>query len=234
MATISFARNYKTITVKDGDTIKSIAKTYLKSKNNWQALLRYNRLKSANAIKSGMQLKIPYSLSKERVAKLAFKKGTVTVNGKDGQLNMLVRKGDKIKTGNNGRAILRLDDGSKVTIGKNSEIALTQYGFANKGRKSNVQLKKGGMLVKVNKLTKKNRFNVSSVTAVAGVRGTTFKVFIDKKTKESNFTVYAGKVDLADTNNNSLVSLKKGEAAKLSKNNLVKTVVVPEKIQWLK
>ncbi|MDH4128422.1 MAG: FecR domain-containing protein [Spirochaetota bacterium] len=247
VVTIAFTQDYKVITVKNGDTIKKIAAIHLKNPNSWSRLLRYNNLKSPRDVKPGMQLKIPYSLSSERIAKITFIVGKVEVfaNGawNKAKRGSLVKKNDKVKTGANGKATIKLDDGSNVQVSSNSEIVLSQYGFQKRGRQSNVKLNKGGMLVKVNKLTSQSRFGVSSINALAGVRGTTFMVKIDDKTKNVDLSVYAGKVEV---NNNvkgdskgKNVSVEKGQAIKVNvdkkskKTTISKPVSIPKKIEWV-
>jgi hypothetical protein len=235
VASIAFTAGYKTIKVGSGETIQKIANKHLKNPSSWKSLLRYNKLTGPRDIKPGMTLKVPYSLSKERVAKITFKVGDVKVNGKNTKLGALVKKGDRIVTGTNGRATVKLDDGSNIKVEKNSEISLSQYGFQKHGRNSNVQLKKGGMLVKVNKLTRKSKFGVSSVTAVAGVRGTTFYVKMNDKNKNANISVFAGQVDVKKKNSTKVTSVKKGHAINVDdKKKDAVTVSIPKKLQWIK
>lgn len=244
IGTIAFSRGYKTITVKKGDTIQKIAKKHLKNANSWTRLLHYNKLKSPRDISPGMKLKIPYSLSSERVARVIFKIGKVDVfsGGKwrSARVGTLVKKNNRVRTGANGKATVKLDDGTSVKISSNSEIALSQYGFQKRGRKSNIRLNKGGMLVKVNKLTRKSKFGISTITAVAGVRGTTFAVRIDEKSKNLSLTVYAGKVDIGKADKKGkVVSVKKGEAVQVSidKKKKISTISAPvkmtKKLKWI-
>ena len=244
---LAVTQDYKVITVQKGDTIQKIAEKHLKNQNSWSRLLKYNKLRSPRDIKPGMKIKIPYSLSSERIAKVTFKVGKVEIfsNGswKNANKGSLVKKDEKVRTGANGKAKIQLDDGSNVQINNNSEIVLSQYGFQKRGRQSNVKLNKGGMLVKVNKLTRKSQFGVSSVNALAGVRGTTFEVKIDEKTKNVDLSVYAGKVIVSDVkkddSKSEVVNVEKGKAIKLTvdkkskKTTLSKPVSIPKKVEWI-
>jgi hypothetical protein len=71
-----FAEVLQEITVKEGDTLWSVANYFLKDPQKWPELLKYNKLPSSdlNVILPGMRLKVPILLIKEnlRAAHLVY------------------------------------------------------------------------------------------------------------------------------------------------------------------
>ncbi len=238
IASLSYSKSYKTIIVKQGQSIQEIAKIHLKNRNSWRNLLRYNGLQRPQQIKPGMKLRIPYSLASERIATLIFKKGTVTINGKNASIGSILKVGYRVATGSNGKAVIKLDDGSKVKLESNSLIVLSKYGIKKRSRRSIIQLKKGGMLVRVNKLTRRNSFGVSTVTATAGVRGTTFHAKLDKNNRNVKITVYSGKVKLKQKGKGKKsVTIFKGELINLQKGKEIdedQKSAIPKSPKWIK
>ncbi|GMT48857.1 MAG: hypothetical protein IEMM0008_0396 [bacterium] len=209
--------DYKVITVKKGETLDKIARKYLKHNSYKSDLLKYNHI-TASQIKLGKRLKIPYSLSKDRAARVKFLRGHVMrkTNGKwfpVRRSGTVLLQHDVIKTGNKSKVELRFDDGSLLQLSSNSIMSLKEYSYSSKGRKANVNLKKGSLFANVNKLRRKSSFRVSTVTAVAGVRGTQFYVSIDKK-KRVRVEVYKGKVEVSA--NNKVVSVKKNQKTEVA------------------
>ncbi len=77
-----------------------------------------------------------------------------------------------LKTGGNSSALLRLPNGSRYKLGANTVV------MVRKIAKSNIQVNKGFILAKVKKLGRKRGIRVSTVSSVAGVRGTLFSVAV--------------------------------------------------------
>ncbi len=209
--------DYKVITVKKGETADTIARKYLKYRSYKSNLMDYNHIKEAQ-VKPGMRLKIPYSISKERAASVKFLRGRVQrkTNGRwmpIRRAGTVLLQHDVIKTGNKSKIEIHFDNGSLLQLSSNSTLSLKQYSFSSKGRKTNVNLKSGSLFANVNKLRRKSSFKVSTVTAVAGVRGTQFYVSIDKK-KTVKVEVYKGKVEVSA--NNKVVSVKKNHKTEVT------------------
>jgi ferric-dicitrate binding protein FerR (iron transport regulator) len=142
-----------------------------------------------------------FTQASARTARVNFIKGEVSkASGtswvKIHQVGTILKESDKVKTGANSKVEIRFDDGSIMQLGSNSVMALKQYSISDKGRNSNIKLNDGSMFANVKKLKRKSSFKVSTVTAVAGVRGTEFYVSIDDK-KNVKVEVYKGKVDVS-------------------------------------
>ncbi len=175
-----------------------------------------------------------------RTARMIFRKGTVLIqknskgSWKSYNPTMRLTENDRIKTGKNSKAEIRFDDGTKMQLLSNTIATLKNYNLSKTGRKSNVVLKKGSVFANVSRLKRKSSFRVSTVTGVAGVRGTQFYVSINKK-KKMKVEVYKGKVNVSAKNKTVIVkanqqtTVEKGKAPKKAKK-----IVKKRKIKWMK
>jgi len=139
--------------------------------------------------------------------KAAFVKGDVEVGDKaDGKFKSLKRNrrvepGQFVRTGEDARAELQFDDGSVVRIGPASVLHVGQVGFDAKSKEVSVEttLVGGKAWANVAKLVgSEAKFKVKTENAVAGVRGTVFRVNIDRD-KASVVKVYNGAVAVSNS-----------------------------------
>ena len=230
--------DFKLIKVEDGETLNKICDKYLKSRRYKKDLLRFNRLTAAK-VKPGIELKIPYSISKDRAARIKFFRGTIQreTQGKwtpVRRIGTVLLQHDRIKTGNRSKLEIKFDDGSLLQISSNTIISLKEYAYSRKGRTANINLKNGSLFANVKKLRRNSSFTVSTVTAVAGVRGTQFYVSIDDK-KKVKVEVYKGKVEVGAQNKK--VNVKAGQETIVNKGSTPqkpKRIKSPRKIKWAK
>ncbi|MBF0118150.1 MAG: FecR domain-containing protein [Desulfobacterales bacterium] len=102
--------------------------------------------------------------------------------------------GDRITTDKNSRIALKLPDGSFMRFDEQTTFELNSASFDNDERNVNVKMIFGKTWAKVAKFFgKKNRFAVSTPTATAGVRGTVYRVNVQKN-KMVTVKVYTGEV----------------------------------------
>ncbi|MDI6739816.1 MAG: FecR family protein [Candidatus Edwardsbacteria bacterium] len=101
--------------------------------------------------------------------------------------------GDSIRTGKDSRAELNFSDGTVVRLGDN-----TRFFIRENSSDRSFQLLWGKFWAKVVKLAEKSKFEVESPTAVAGVRGTVFKVEVDKDST-SRVAVEEGMVEVTNS-----------------------------------
>lgn len=255
VASFSFAATFETIQVKNGETLDTIAQKYLKSANMAKALLQYNGLNSARDVVAGMNLKVPYSLSNKRVASVSFKVGNVEY--KDGSawkpvaLNQILIQSDVVRTLEGSKANITLDDSTVVKLGPSSTLSLANYAYNQRSRNTNLQLSNGSAALNVTTLTRGSNFNVSSVTAVAGVRGTKFYMGVNDN-NDVDLSVYQGSVEITSNAKSSTptsnvvaaassepassaqpVIVNSGYATRVSASGSVeKPFPIPGKIEW--
>jgi ferric-dicitrate binding protein FerR (iron transport regulator) len=119
----------------------------------------------------------------------SFVKGTVEVGAAaDGKFAKLKRNrpvgvGQFVRTGENSRAELKFPDGSLLRIGPSSLLHVQASSFNGKTQEVNVDatVVGGKAWAKVSKLVgSEAKFNVKSANAVAGVRGTVFRINVDQ------------------------------------------------------
>ncbi|XDD51234.1 FecR domain-containing protein [Leptospira sp. WS92.C1] len=118
--------------------------------------------------------------------------------------NDFVDEGDFISTGNGSRVTV-LYKGSEFKIQQNSKIKLVSlHGESKDGR---VEVNQGFAWFKVVGL-KGKKFDVSTATSTAGVRGTSFSVLYDHQTKDSSFCTCEGKVAVSDSEGKEILQEK--------------------------
>ncbi|PJZ59263.1 iron dicitrate transport regulator FecR [Leptospira barantonii] len=127
--------------------------------------------------------------------------------------NDFVDEGDLISTGNGSRVTV-LYKGSEFKIQQNSKVKLTSLYGENKDGK--VEVNSGFAWFKIVGL-KGKKFDVSTATSTAGVRGTSFSVLYDPKTKDSSFCTCEGKVVVSDSDGKEVVQ-EKGKGTLVSPN----------------
>ena len=148
------------------------------------------------------------SFGKEQILVGSFTavKGKVTVNrgGEEkwekAEVDMPVYPGDKVKTETRSEAELILDDGSMLRIEEKTliEIMDSKIEGEGEGAKKNffLNLFSGKTLNNFKKLIhKESKYNVTTKTAIAGIRGTEFSVECDEDKTE--VAVFEGEVDVA-------------------------------------
>lgn len=144
------AEDLQNIVVKPGDTLWSIASTYLKDPTKWNELLKYNRLPSSDPSIAlpGMALRVPVNLIKEqyRAAKLVYFVNDVLLR-KSGAadwraavMRMDLFKSDTLRTTVNARADVKFYTGEILNLYPNSIAVLRPP-----DKKADVELMAGEM-----------------------------------------------------------------------------------------
>ncbi|MDB5807711.1 MAG: LysM peptidoglycan-binding protein [Betaproteobacteria bacterium] len=168
-----------------GDTLTGISTRFLQNGNAWQQLLKYNKIANPDHINPGEIVHMPLEWVKRDPVTLSAltSRGDVQVvrNGTSTPLPVgaTLAKGDEVRTGADGYVTLRLADGSVLKLPADSRLTVQN---AEKIRdteavRSKMQLLKGRVEAVVTKFKGSgNRFEVTTEQAVAGVRGTEFRV----------------------------------------------------------
>jgi hypothetical protein len=144
---------------------------------------------------------LPVGAAAEATPKATFIKGDVTAGPVGGTLQKVRRgsalaAGSVIKTGDGARAELTFPDGSVVRVGPASELKLEAAGFdsTTKTVKVEAEVVGGKAWAKVATLVGDDaQFKVKTKNAVAGVRGTIFRVNVDQD-QATVVKVYNGSV----------------------------------------
>jgi hypothetical protein len=110
-----------------------------------------------------------------------------------------IKSGVTIKTGRKSRVEIRLADNSVIRLGSKSSMTLNKALFTGEGtKKVNARLWGGKAYAVVNKLTgDDSSFQIKTTTAVAGVRGTAFRINANRD-KSTVVRVYTGAVAVSN------------------------------------
>ncbi|WP_372966341.1 FecR domain-containing protein [Marinobacter sp.] len=173
-------------TVQHHDTLASISTSLLRNPANGQRLLAHNGLPRNSTLQAGDALRIPVFWLKRQPepARVTTVSGNVQhISGSDGRKTplteqSLVRVGDEILSGA-GSATLVLADGSELRIAPNTRLMfnrLTQYGKTGMVD-TRLRLQKGEVHSRVKPVRGGGaRFEITTPSAVAAVRGTVFSM----------------------------------------------------------
>lgn len=216
----------------DRDTLSSIAKQLTDKAMNWEVIGKRNKITNDRTIPVGSAIVIPVEILPEEAsqASVAAIAGVVTELKKDGAerilaLGDLVLEGSQINTGKNGFISLALPDESRVSIPSNSQVALAKLRMTKytKSPRTEIKLVQGRVESKVTPLTaNKGRFEVTSPLAIAGVRGTHFRVGVSDNGIANE--VLSGGVSVGKKENPNALLLPAGEGNIINSNGVGKAI----------
>jgi FecR protein len=136
------------------------------------------------AVLTAILLSFPLTAQAAPVGTMTAVKGSVDIRGADGisrlaQMGEPVHEGDILRTKSKSRAEVTFSDGSLLRMAQNSRIQVRQYDMGGTRDRGILQLFRGKVQSIVKRAAgffgnKRNRFEVHTPTAVAGVRGTNF------------------------------------------------------------
>lgn len=208
-------------TVNAGDTMIGLSNTVLVSPDAWREVARLNRLPNPNRIWPGQVLVIPQRLMRWQAVPVALvsSSGDVRVNDAvvaAGGTAVTLTEGQRLQTGDTGSAVLEMSDGSRFKLPPsslaeviNSRRYAARGGIApaadsspSTGLFSGVlRVLSGSVEVFASKLQRARPLEVTTPTAVVGVRGTHYRVSYDEAANRATRTeVLEGQVraDTAD------------------------------------
>jgi hypothetical protein len=171
------------------DTLTTIAKQFTDKASNWDAIGKRNNIRNDRTIPVGSGIIIPAELlteeaSSAKVVALAGKVIEIKKNGVEAELEIgsIVTEGSQILTSKNSFASLVLSDDSRVSVPSNSQINFAKLRITKltKSPRTEIKLVQGRIESKITPLSQnKGRYEVTSPLAIAGVRGTHFRVGIN-------------------------------------------------------
>jgi hypothetical protein len=177
------AGDYLYIT-RPGDTLMGIGQRLLARPGDWVQLQALNGIAEPRRMESGRRLRIPERLlrAQAQVARLAAVSGEVRSEGIALQPGAALPAGTQLDTGAQGFATIELADGSRLQLAPSSRLRLErmarQRGSGTPDQR--LRLQQGRVESQVTPLPQgKGRFWISTPSAVAGVRGTRFRMSAD-------------------------------------------------------
>ncbi|MCG6191744.1 FecR domain-containing protein [Leptospira sp. FAT2] len=146
---------------------------------------------------------------------------------KKAELGTALASTDRVVTGSNGGAEIMVADSGIIKMSKNSDIEISTLMNPN-GSDTNVQVNYGKIVTMVKKGQKSTEFTVSTPTALAGVRGTSFltsvespegsKINCAKENCTVRFAVIEGTIAVSKKGESSEVILSKNRELRIEKN----------------
>jgi hypothetical protein len=139
--------------------------------------------------------KSPQQSAKDNPLMITFLMGDVKKNGASAATGEIISVNDSIATGIDSVCDLKVGS-SLVRVKEKSIVSVAKFLKSGDVEDAKVSLEVGKMLCKPKKLLKSDSFTVSTPTAVAGVRGTSFTVEAGAN-KTTSIMVLDGKVQVA-------------------------------------
>ena len=210
----SLAADYE-YTVRDGDTLIGIAQAYLAQPAEWPRLRTVNRIANPRRLRPGSTLLIPIELLREESGKTSVVSASGDAAGGDGvrlQPGTEIAPGTSLRTGATGTATLRTPEGALITLQPRSEVQVTAVSrYFNTGIiKTVVRMISGRLEALVDKLSGPSRFEVQTELAIAGVRGTRFRVAYDGTARRAQTEVLEGEVGFSGVGSPAAVTVATG------------------------
>ncbi|MFZ2986994.1 FecR domain-containing protein [Ideonella sp.] len=180
--------------VRPGDTLIGLGQQVLIAPSAWPEVAKRNRLPDANRIRPGQVLQIPSRLlrSEPVAAELLNVEGSVQIDGRAAAAGAALRTGERLSTAGNSSAVVRLADGSRVLVAPDGELQLSEHrryalragdasadGTSPGLLASALHLVRGSVELFATKVLRAKPLEVSTPTAVIGVRGTEYRVHAD-------------------------------------------------------
>jgi len=202
--------------VSERDTLIGLSQTVFVSPQAWREIARLNRLPDPNLIRPGQVLRVPARLMRTRPVPVALASsvGEVRLGGTPVQPGMAITEGQQLETGANGSAVLALADGSRVKVPPSSlaEIIASRGPGATDAQAAALaadgwfsgamRMLRGSVEVLAAKVRRGPPLEVTTPTAVVGVRGTRYRVSLDGETNATRSEVLEGKVKLESPQRN--------------------------------
>ncbi len=175
-------------TVTPHDTLIGLNRSLFAAPGAWKEVSRINHLPDSNRIQPGQVLLVPARLLHDQVvpAQLLSAFGDVRIGGKPAVAGAALAVGETIRTGDSSTAVVQLADGSHIRLAPATEGRLDeQRRFRIKATAAAVddglvaaslRLISGSVEVFASKVLRARPLEVSTPTAVIGVRGTTYRV----------------------------------------------------------
>ena len=187
--------------IQKNENLSIIASKYLEGEQSINRLLKLNNKQSPNAIPVGEKILLPkeflkYSRSTATVSKLSCNNAfLVNYNPKQLEIGSLLNEDDVIKVPAGCQVGVTLEDGSNINLvsGTLLKFKTLRVSAIEKSPQVDFELMNGRVDVEVVKRAKGDAaFEIHTPKALAGVRGTQFRVGFDEQKNTSQVEVKNG------------------------------------------
>ena len=175
-------------TVTPHDTLIGLNRTLFAAPGVWRDVARINHLPDSNQIKPGQVLQVParYLHSKVVPAQVLSVFGDVRIDDRAAAAGAALAVGATIRTGDASSAVVQLADGSHIKLAPDSQgrldeqrrfqVRATAAAIDDGLVAASLRLISGSVEVFASKVLRARPLEVSTPTAVIGVRGTVYRV----------------------------------------------------------
>lgn len=192
------------------DTLIGLSQQVFASPRAWREIARLNRLPDPNRIYPGQVLRVPARLLRSTAlpVRVTSTIGEVSTGNTAVEAGATLAEGASLQTAPKSSAVLELADGSRVRVppATLAEIVASRSAgpdaaFAQKTASEGwysgmLRLVRGSVEVLATKLRRQAPLEVTTPTAVVGVRGTHYRVALDDETGATRSEVLDGTVRL--------------------------------------
>jgi len=227
-------------TLRPGDNLLKISQSLLNRQHSWTELLRHNNIEQVANLAPGSIIRIPMHWLKHQPqpAKVLSISGRAQIKrANDTRFKILkdfmqVRVGDEVST-LQGNVVIEFADGSTIRLEEQSNLIFNKLShFGKTGMvDTRLRLKRGALSTEVTPLVKGSRYEITTPSAVAAVRGTNFRVVSsDNQTK---IEVIEGSVDFSGKHGATIVKAGEGAVIKQNSSTIERSILpAPPKPQF--
>lgn len=217
-------------TMRPADNLGSVSKRLLKPQYSWSSLAHYNHIRDVDNLLVGSIIKIPISWLKyqPQPAKVDTFNGVALIKRSQETRYVTISKQSQLYVGDElltreGQITVKFADGSNLQIDAFSHLIFNKLSSYKEAGMvdTRMRLSRGGIRTQVEPLTKGSRYEISTPSAVAAVRGTDFR--LRSNAQGSALEVLEGKVEFLHDHGRELI--KAGFGARiLSPSALIETI----------
>ena len=200
------AQNW-TYTIREGDTLISICRAYLRDPESWPTVVKTNNISDPERLRVGSQLRIPFTMLRTfaGTADAMWTRGEVKAFSADGApvavtAGARLPTGSRIETGSQGAVLLRLVNGTLLLVDERSRVVLdemTVYSLTGTTR-TRLRMDSGRIENRVvTPLSGTSQYQIKTPVVTTAARGTEFRVSLDEQQRTALSEVVHGRIDVA-------------------------------------
>jgi hypothetical protein len=222
-------------TVRPGDNLITLAERHLINADDWTELQRINRVQDPYRLPIGSVLRMPLALVKQAAANadVIFVSGQAhwqqsATHWAPLQIGQQLGPGAVIVTKENSKVVIQFADESTTNVVSNSTLSLDALSLYSGGAMvdTKLRLQKGQIETNANpEHIQGNQMQVITPSAIAAVRGTTFRVTADEKATTQE--TLDGRVALNAADQEVMVNQGFGSKAEQGKQPIPPVVLLP-------
>ncbi len=214
--------------VSPRDTLIGLSQRVFTSAAAWREIARLNRLPDPNRIYPGQVLRVPLRLMRTSAlpVQVTSTVGEVRAGAMPIEAGAALVEGQSLQTGANASAVLVLADGSRLRVPPSTlaEVVASRA-YANEADAAQaasqgwfagtLRMLRGSVEVLASKVRRVTPLEVTTPTAVVGVRGTEYRVHHDETQNVTRSEVLEGAVQLEPADRRAATELRGGYGAAL-------------------